>query len=156
HCLLRRGLSSRRALAWVAGFCLLAAAGALASTALNNDLLALVSAAAVVAILVAARIFGHAEVSLCRQRLGALGASFLRPRGASAPRVVQVRLQGDVEWQELWNWVIACARQMNLQAVRLDVNAPAINEGYHARWDRPHVEGEYPTLWRAEVPLVAH
>jgi hypothetical protein len=36
------------------------------------------------------------------------------------------------------------------------VNAPAINEGYHARWDRAHDQGEGDAaVWRAEVPLSA-
>src|SRR5262249_13889999 len=44
HCLLRSGLSNRRALLAVAGLCLVTAVGALASLAWNNEALALLSA----------------------------------------------------------------------------------------------------------------
>jgi UDP-GlcNAc:undecaprenyl-phosphate GlcNAc-1-phosphate transferase len=156
HCLLRRGLTARGALGWVAGLCLLTVAGALLSMALDNELLALGSALTVAGILVARRMFGHAELALVRQRLVALAASLVRLGNRAEPREMRVRLAGSVDWQELWEGITACAARLNLWAVRLDVNAPALNEGYHARWDRPHGEGEGAALWRAEVPLVAH
>jgi UDP-GlcNAc:undecaprenyl-phosphate GlcNAc-1-phosphate transferase len=156
HCLLRRGWSARGALLLVAGLCLLTVAGALASMALDNEILAVISALLVAAILVVNRIFGHAELALARQRLGGLGRWLLPPGRRAGPREVKVRLQGTLAWQELWENVIACARRLNLAAVRLDVNAPALQEGYHARWDRPHPELEGAALWRAEVPLLAH
>jgi UDP-GlcNAc:undecaprenyl-phosphate GlcNAc-1-phosphate transferase len=37
--------------------------------------------------------------------------------------------------------------------VLLDVNAPAIHEGYHARWDRMADDAEDRVLWRADIPL---
>ena len=72
HVLVRGGLSVRRALVVVAGLALIASAGALASTALNNDLFALIAVAGVVVTLVATRLFGHAEFRLIRQSLGRL------------------------------------------------------------------------------------
>jgi hypothetical protein len=56
----------------------------------------------------------------------------------------------------LWASVLARARRLNLAAVRLDVNAPALQEGYHARWDRGQAGPEGVALWRAEVPLLVH
>ena len=35
------------------------------------------------------------------------------------------------------------------------MNAPAIHEGYHARWDCAHTESEERNTWRAEIPLTA-
>jgi len=140
----------------VAGFCLLTVVGALASVALNNELLALLSAAAVVGILVAWRLFGHAELSLLRQRLQSLVTSFLHGPAPQGAREIAVRLQGSVDWQELWLRIMGCGPRLNLRQMRLDVNAPAINEGYHARWDRAHDQGEGDAaVWRAEVPLSA-
>lgn len=69
HVLQRRGLTTRRALALIAGLGLVAAAGALATTALHNDLFALVAAGGVVVSLVATRLFGHVEVQLVRDRI---------------------------------------------------------------------------------------
>jgi len=131
-------------------------AGALASLALNNEWVAVASAVAVVGILVVNRLFGHAELSLVGQRLASLAKSLLRVGNRQSPREMKVRLQGSVDWQELWDNMVSCAFQLNLTAVRLDVNAPAMNEGYHARWDRPHEAVEGAALWRAEVPLLAH
>jgi hypothetical protein len=37
--------------------------------------------------------------------------------------------------------------------LRLDVNLPAIHEGYHARWQRFGSDAAGDELWRAEVPL---
>ena len=45
--------------------------------------------------------------------------------------------------------------KLNLKAVRLDVNAPALHEGYHARWDRGTADSEELVLWRADIPLTA-
>ena len=37
--------------------------------------------------------------------------------------------------------------------MRLDVNAPSLHEGYHARWDRGQRGRRGASLWRAEIPL---
>src|SRR5438105_10661144 len=38
--------------------------------------------------------------------------------------------------------------------IRLDVNVPAIYEGYHAQWHYPNGNGSEDTdVWRAEIPL---
>src|SRR5205085_7444433 len=52
HCLLRSGLSNRTVLLCVSGCCLLTVAGALASLALQQELIALLSATTVVALLI--------------------------------------------------------------------------------------------------------
>ena len=67
-----------------------------------------------------------------------------------------VRLQGTADWEEVWRDMTGCAEQLNLQTVRLDVNAPMLREDYHARWDRS--EGGFPEthLWRVAIPLFAN
>jgi UDP-GlcNAc:undecaprenyl-phosphate GlcNAc-1-phosphate transferase len=153
HVLLRSGLSVRRALLVVAGLALIASAGALASTALNNDLFALIAVAGVVVTLTATRLFGHAEFKLVKQR--ALGAwRTLRPGGGQDSGTFAVHLQGTADWDEVWNDLTGCAAQMNLRSVRLDVNAPALHEDYHARWGR-HDAGDL-TQWALEIPLYGH
>ena len=155
HCLLRRGLSSRRVLLLVSCSCVVTVTGALASLALGNELFALITALAVVGILVAARLFGYVEFLLVKQHLGALVASLWRRPAVGQARQRQVRLQGSADWGELWGRLTARARQLNLKTVRLDVNAPALYESYHARWDLPG-DGTRPTgLWHADIPLVA-
>jgi hypothetical protein len=62
-------------------------------------------------------------------------------------------LQGSLAWQEVWLKLVARADALNLCRVQLDVNAPSINEGYHARWARGGESTEDSSLWRAEIPL---
>jgi UDP-GlcNAc:undecaprenyl-phosphate GlcNAc-1-phosphate transferase len=65
---------------------------------------------------------------------------------------MEVRLQGSADWNELWQTLTAHADRLNWQAVCLDVNAPAIHEGYHARWGRLGGTAD-DEIWRAELPL---
>src|SRR5207244_5282344 len=76
HCLLRRGYSLRQAVGLIALLCAASALGAFASVYLRSELLAILSALAVIAILVATRVFGYAELLLLAKRLKAAGASF--------------------------------------------------------------------------------
>jgi UDP-GlcNAc:undecaprenyl-phosphate/decaprenyl-phosphate GlcNAc-1-phosphate transferase len=160
HCLLRSGLSNRRALALVSAFCLITVFGTLASLALKNELLALLSGVVVIALLVVTRLFGHAELSLLRQRTHSMFTSFFNaPEGGKPAREIEVRLHGHVDWKELWQQIVACGDQLNLGRARLDINAPAINEGYHAQWTGDVLPEEYEdatALWSAEIPLVCH
>ena len=156
HCLLRRGFSTWRVLLLVFAFCVLTGAGALASEAFSNEWIAVVTAAAVVGILIVTRLFGYAEVMLVKERLRSLGGSlFVRGGASGGVREIEVRLQGSADWKELWQAVTARAAALELRQVRLDVNAPSLHEGYHARWDRGHDDVEAPHLWRAEIPLTA-
>jgi UDP-GlcNAc:undecaprenyl-phosphate GlcNAc-1-phosphate transferase len=155
HCLLRTGLSSRGVLLLVAVLSLVTVGGVLASIAWKSEPLALLSALVVVAILVLTRLFGHAELLLVHKRCTALAVSLLKPPAGQRVQQLEVRLQGTGDWKELWARLTAHALELNLKSVRLDVNAPAIQEGYHARWDRHHDEGESSEVWRAEMPLSA-
>lgn len=156
HCLLRHGLTRPRVLLLVSGLCLLTGAGALASLVMKNELVALLSALAVVALLVLTRLFGHAELTLLGQRVQALAASFLSAGGGEGGAWgMEVRLQGSLDWGKLWTTILAWSEPLNLRTVRLDVNAPAISEGYHARFDRPQADLEETAVWQAEIPLVA-
>lgn len=155
HCLQRHGFSNQRVLLWVGCLCLLTAAGALASLAFSNELLALVTGLAVTGILIATRLFGYAEFLLVKNRLMATAASLVQPRANGKERRTEVRLQGTIDWRQLWEGLTACAAQLHLKGVRLDVNAPALHEGYHARWDCSNDDGEQVGVWRVELPLTA-
>jgi UDP-GlcNAc:undecaprenyl-phosphate GlcNAc-1-phosphate transferase len=155
HCLLARGLSPRGVLFWIALFCLLTAAGALGSVMLKNESLAIVTSVAVVAILISVRIFGHGEFLLARRRFLDTALSLFRFRSGGHPHATAVHLQGSAGWNVLWGKFLDGSTELNLQSICLDVNAPAIHEGYHARWSLPGDESETPNLWFAEIPLMA-
>jgi UDP-GlcNAc:undecaprenyl-phosphate GlcNAc-1-phosphate transferase len=153
HCLLSRGFSSRVVLLLVSICCLMTALGALGSVALKNELIAIVVAVTVVAILIGVRLFGYAEFLLAKQTLITTTTSFLHLRSDGKARASEIRLQGSANWNDLWNAFVECGVQLNLKRIHLDVNAPAIHEGYHARWDCPEVESECLSVWYAEMPL---
>jgi UDP-GlcNAc:undecaprenyl-phosphate GlcNAc-1-phosphate transferase len=153
HCLLRRGYSTRRVLVIVAFCCLITSAGAFSAQALNNEFIALLTGLAVVSLLIVTRLFGYAEAVLVKQRLMALGASLFKQRESQA-RELEVRLQGSVNWGALWAILSDFALESNLRQLRLDVNAPALHEAYHARWEMPHQESEVADTWRIEIPVV--
>jgi UDP-GlcNAc:undecaprenyl-phosphate GlcNAc-1-phosphate transferase len=152
HVLMRNGLTVPRVLVIVGVLGLIAAGGALASTALNNDLFALIAAGGVVAALIAGKLFGNAELRLIHKRLAAAVRGVWPGRAARQPWELAIRLQGSADWDHVWEDLTGVAHRLNFQTICLDVNAPAMHENYHARWDQP---GGPPAafLWRLEVPL---
>jgi UDP-GlcNAc:undecaprenyl-phosphate GlcNAc-1-phosphate transferase len=153
HVLLRRGISNRGVLLLVGGLCLMAGCGAFLSLFYNSEVWALGTVLVVVGLLVVSRLFGHAEFLLIKERI--LAVAFAIRHGHEHGRVHQsaVRLQGSTDWNDLWRHVTDFAELVNLRSVCLDVNAPALHEGYHARWGRVPEDAETPSFWRTEIPV---
>jgi UDP-GlcNAc:undecaprenyl-phosphate GlcNAc-1-phosphate transferase len=156
HCLQGHGLSNARVLLLVSFCCLLTVSGALVSVALEAELIALLAAGAVISMLIVTQLFGHAEFLLVRKRFSGMALSLLRGPRTNEPRQTEVRLQGSLDWAELWNNLIARAHWFHIKMMRLNVNAPALHEGYHAHWECSHEEGEDNRLWRMDLPLVVN
>jgi UDP-GlcNAc:undecaprenyl-phosphate GlcNAc-1-phosphate transferase len=156
HCLLARGFSTRRTLAWISVSCLCTAAGALVSVAFGNELFALVTTVAVIGVYVVTRLFGFAELMLVKNCLAASMVSVLRPSPNGQAHEIEIRLQGSADWRVLWSRLTARASELDLKMIRLDVNAPAVYEGYHAHWQCPQNGSEDTREWRAEIPLSVH
>ncbi len=155
HRLLNLLGSNRRVLAWLAGCCALTSMAALLSLFLKNDLIALLTCLAIVIIFVASGVFGRTELLLLGSRLRRVGLSLVNPISSKHPtaRESVVRLQGSLHWELLWAAVIESAERMCLVEVRLDVNSPAEQEGYHASWEQV-VKNERERCWRMEFPLL--
>ncbi len=155
HLLQQRGMSGTRIVVWVGMLCALCGAGALASVCYQNDLLAIVSALAVVGTLILTRFFGHAEVSLILRSFRSFMRSLLRVhrRDQVSPDHVTSRLQGNREWERLWEMLVTFAEEHDLSMIQLNVNLPALNEEYHAVWKRKH-SGEPDHMWHTTVPLL--
>ena len=152
HCLLGRGWSVRGVLLVVSTFCAVTALSVLASQAFNNEWIALITGMTVISILVATGLFGHAEVILVKEKLLALAWFSVSDLRGEARQLV-VRLQGNANWTELWTMLTTTAERLHLQELCLDVNAPAVHEGYHAQWTRHREDDSVPTLWRAAFPI---
>lgn len=155
HRLMESGRSNRRVLLLVGTLCVLASAGALTSQWFKNEMIAMLSVLMIVGLLIVSRLFGHSEFLLIKERL--LDAVRGLRHGTESGRVHQhvVRLQGSADWDELWRNVTAAAELMQLKTVCLDVNAPSLKEGYHARWGRIQSDVETPCYWKTEIPLAA-
>jgi UDP-GlcNAc:undecaprenyl-phosphate GlcNAc-1-phosphate transferase len=153
HCLRKRGFSVPQVLVCVSILCGLTAAAGLTSLILKNDLIGVFTALTVVAVLVITRLFGYAEYSLVKNRLSHFARSFLQSRGRGRFQRIDVRMHGTANWKTLLDAVTAQAFDLNLQTVRLDVSAPALDEEYHAQWDRFEKELE-EVQWRAELPVM--
>jgi UDP-GlcNAc:undecaprenyl-phosphate GlcNAc-1-phosphate transferase len=153
HCLMQRLTNQRVVLLVVSACCLLTAGGAFASLVYGNELVVLCTALMVIGVLVTTRLFGHAECLLVKKRLTGFLASFFQMRGERRFRRMDVHMHGTIHWKALLDRVAEHAFDLNLKTVHLDVSVPALNEEYHAQWDRfeKEVEGR---LWRAEVPLM--
>lgn len=152
HVLLRHGLSIHKVLAIVVGLGTLAAAGAVLCIVSRNDLIAVLTVGVVTATLLVCGLFGAAEVRLIRARAG----SVLRKAVGGRTVELEVRLQGTHGWGALWEGIVQDAQTLDLTGVCLDVNAPAWHEGYHRRWQQSGVTDDPLTVWRVELPLVAH
>ncbi len=157
HEMLRSGKSRGRVLGITTVLGTIGAAGGVVGLAQQNDFFALGAGAAVLAILLATGWFGLAEVRLIRGRAGAM----LRSAGGRADSVqLSVRLQGTAAWAGLWSDLTRAAEEESLQSLRLDVNAPAWHEAFHARWDRSDSGAGPPpdplAVWRLELPVYGH
>src|SRR5262249_50747733 len=69
HCMLQLGYSPWKVPLSISLFCLLPVTGGLASSMLQQDIIALACTVAVVVVLIATRMFGHAEFLLVRDRV---------------------------------------------------------------------------------------
>ena len=67
-----------------------------------------------------------------------------------------IRLQGNVDWDSVWAELMEAAENATLQSISLDVNAPALHENYHARWDCADRAVPETHRWLVGVPLFAH
>jgi UDP-GlcNAc:undecaprenyl-phosphate GlcNAc-1-phosphate transferase len=157
HTMLRRGMSVRSMLLAVAALCAITAIGALTSVYVNNELVALITVAGVIGMLIAFRIFGFAEFVLLSNRMLRFGGSLL-PRLSSEMGLVRqetVRLQGSRNWDELWDSLTEFAEKHQLSAVRLELTMSWLHEGFHAFWERP-IPQEARDIWETKLPLAAH
>lgn len=157
HCLLRRGVSGRMTVIWIGIFCTVTAVGALLSVARQNEWLAAISATAVFGTLIITRSFGFAECQMLGSRIKSLFASLFpsknrEHKGASSP--VHARLTGTRDWEELWETLTEYAIRFDLSSIQMNVSLPALNEEYHANWNR-RARGSDRQEWSTDIPLIA-
>ena len=155
HCLVRQGHSGSRLLLVVGSLCGLTGLGAVAAAAFNNELLAVLGVATALAILVATRSFGAAELTLLTNRVRRFAVSLFRKPEGIRPVLhdEQVQLHGKQEWHQLWQTLTEFADRFEMDEVELLVNIPSVGEEYYASW-RSTSKVEQHDAWRSEIPLI--
>jgi UDP-GlcNAc:undecaprenyl-phosphate GlcNAc-1-phosphate transferase len=152
HVLLHRGLTKPRALLVICSCCALTVTAAMTSLVLNNELLAVGVAVTVVGMLITTKLFGYTEFLLLKERIRSATTGRLARPGTDGQQIA-VRLQGSLEWQKLWNRLVSSAPELELEELHLNINIPALHEGYYARWRQGgRRDGRHPA-WRFEMPL---
>ena len=156
---LQHRLMERFGNTWAVGIvalsCGVTGVAALLSIIWKSELVAVVSAAAVIVMFVVSRMFGHAELRLLASRARSTVQSFFRISGRPSGPVTQsnVHLQGICEWKLIWAGLQEAAMELPISKIELSVNAPIIQEGFHGSWTRVGVGVE--NVWRCEFPLHA-
>lgn len=140
-----------RVLGFVAVCCAITCAGALLSTFMKNDLVAIIAVVSVLCMLVASQAFGHVEFLMVIARFKSL---LLLMFGKNVPRQYSFRLQGSRDWNMMWQSITEFAEKLNLVEVKLDLNLAAKQEGFHATW-RQQSSCEKRERWSADIPLFA-
>ena len=151
HRLLSLFGKNTRVLAVVAVCCAITCGGALVSTFMGNDLVAIIAVISVLCILIVSQAFGHVEFLIFITRLKSLVMPFLFK---NSPRNYSFRLQGSRDWNLMWESITEFAEKLNLLEVRLDLNLASMQEGFHATW-RGSSTCEKRERWNASIPLFA-
>ena len=120
HLLRDRGLSSAKTLLAICGMCSVTAAAVLAATVLNQDWIAIVVCLALLATLVAGRVFGFNETKLLVEHVRAVGAFLMSVPRILRVKFVVVRLQGSLAAGRLDLWHKIVKRAKRLDALEID------------------------------------
>jgi UDP-GlcNAc:undecaprenyl-phosphate/decaprenyl-phosphate GlcNAc-1-phosphate transferase len=155
HRLLNLLGSNRKVLGVIAVCCAFTSVAALVSVYLKADLIAMLSAVAVVVVFIVTGMFGRAELLLLTSRLRHVGHSLIANNGHGKSSVTEtsVRLQGSLKWELLWATLTEAADSLSFKKIHLDLNIPAAQEGYTATWTRSAADD--PRLsWQIDIPLI--
>jgi UDP-GlcNAc:undecaprenyl-phosphate GlcNAc-1-phosphate transferase len=157
HSLARRGYSPRVSLLWVALLCAATAAGGTMSLVFKQSEYALASILIVGCVMVFFRIFGVGEMQLVTRRASSAARSIFRVAPNERPDLLQsaVHVQGERNWDAIWNEFCLFADQYTLDNITLDVNAPWLHESFHANRRRADAKGEMNHQWYSTIPLMA-
>ena len=153
HAMAKKGLSPQASLIWVGLLTMTTATGAIMSLITHHSEFAIISIGIVMAVLVSGRIFGRAEFKLIAKRLLGNVRSSLGDTGMLNSKGVQ--LQGNRDWDGIWNQICEFGSENGLNEIVLDVNAPWIHESFHANRKFKKNKRALGTEWRSEMPLIS-
>ena len=156
HSLMKRGFGPRTSLVWVGLLSATTAAGGTIAFIYQQAEYAIVSVLIVVLVMIFGRLFGTAEVELMSNKAKKIGKSLIGKKKKQAEKFHQstVQLQGDRNWNEIWNELREFSDQHEINEITFDINLPWIHESFHANQRRNDTEKTENDEWYAELPLM--
>lgn len=151
HQLLNRGLTPARLLSVIALVAGMTSLATICSYFLGFDLLLVFSVVLLCAGLIWFRILGYGELALLLSR----GSSFLfglRQRIESKPFESITQIQGDTDWEPLWEVIRDFAETHGFSGARLTLSIPWLHENLYAHWGNNACFRDRGTS-KMEVPL---
>ena len=158
HSLMKHGYSPKASLLWVLVLSLTTATGGVMSLMNRQSIYALVSIAMVILIMIGNRIFGNAELKLVTRKASGLAQALLKGNSEGKSTNVQqsiVHVQGNRNWDHIWQSLSDFADESGLLELTLDLNAPWIHESFHATRRRRDISRGKNHEWYAQIPLIA-
>jgi len=160
HLLLQRGWSQPKTVLFISAVCLVTCLGAVLSTVVRKDIVAVLTMVFVFAVLIGARLFGHVEFGLIIHRLLSLCRSLLgryRKEEPSGSVGSTYRLHGSGKWVEVWSGLIEWIEEYDVSRMELVISIPTPHESFHAIWTKPNGNGATTDQqWNIKVPLFAN
>lgn len=149
HRLLTQDFSNRQALFIIASLCTITCVGATLGLYTGKPF-GIVSFLIVIVVMLSTRLFGHTELMLLNNRIAGLGRRFMP---GTQPQSSTLRLQGSVDWEEVWKALVESAEKFHLIHVRLNLYLPQIHEDFFATWSQPS-DARAEQRWNVDIPLV--
>jgi UDP-GlcNAc:undecaprenyl-phosphate GlcNAc-1-phosphate transferase len=156
HLLLKRGYSSGMTASVIGLLCGLTALGAVVSVVSGNDAYAYGAIVIVVMSLIVTRFYGHHESRLLGQRAKHFAMTLIPVVRDPEFRLreLRTRLEGNRQWEELWETLTEFADEFDLSSVQLNIMLPAHGEEFHASWERKDMPDVHE-MWQSDIPLIA-
>ncbi|QDT03197.1 WecA-like glycosyltransferase [Rubripirellula lacrimiformis] len=157
HHLLQLKFGNRGMLLVVALMCGITTTMSVLSLYLHMPALAAVGVAIVIGALIYSRTFGHAEARLLVGRAANVVNSFAvnSARCETLKHQRRVPLQGNGDWETVWEPLVEFAKSHDLAKVKIDLNLAWLHEGYHANWQSVRLP-EKAFQMTVSIPLFTH
>ena len=156
HKLMKSGLGPRASLVWVALLCCMSATGGVLAMVLRQPEYAVLAVIGVVVVMFMSKIFGVGETELVVKRAYNLSRRLIgNPKAnGSDSTETSVHVQGELDWETHWHWLLEFARKHQIHLIKFDINAPWLHESYHAKWKSKDKIREANHLWESVIPLI--
>ncbi len=157
HHLLQEKYGNSKMLLFVALLCGTTTALSLLSIQLEQPWLAGLGVAIVFGLLVSTRSFGHSEFRMLLGHASHFAQSFATTPATceSGKQHRRDQLQGEANWDTIWEPLVEFAKIHDLAKVKIDLNLAWLHEGYHANWQSVRLPEKALQL-SIRVPLFTH